>query len=150
MTKFESIYSLFLATIQDYHISKLFETDLDIAEDLLQTFLIRAVHKFKNCIKPIQNLDLETKAFNTELDINEINILSDLMVLSWLEWNNNNILQMNFSLNDNDFRHYSEEKNLKEKTSYTDRWREEVEQEMVDYGLYRTPFKEWAVGNYEL
>lgn len=150
MTKFESIYSLFLATIQDYHISKLFETDLDIAEDLLQTFLIRAVHKFKNCIKPIQNLDLEAKSFNTELDINEINILSDLMVLSWLEWNNNNILQMNFSLNDNDFRHYSEEKNLKEKTSYTDRWREEVEQEMVDYGLYRTPFKEWAVGNYEL
>lgn len=150
MTKFESIYSLFLATVQDYHISKLFETDLDIAEDLLQTFLIRAVHKFKNCIKPIQNLDLEAKSFNTELDINEINILSDLMVLSWLEWNNNNILQMNFSLNDNDFRHYSEEKNLKEKTSYTDRWREEVEQEMVDYGLYRTPFKEWAVGNYEL
>lgn len=150
MTKFESIYSLFLATIQDYHISKLFETDLDIAEDLLQTFLIRAVHKFKNCIKPIQNLDLEAKSFNTELDINEINILSDLMVLSWLEWNNNNILQMNFSLNDNDFRHYSEEKNLKEKTSYTDRWREEIEQEMVDYGLYRTPFKEWAVGNYEL
>lgn len=150
MTKFESIYSLFLATIQDYHISKLFETDLDIAEDLLQTFLIRAVHKFKNCIKPIQNLDLEAKSFNTELDINEINILSDLMVLSWLEWNNNNILQMNFSLNDNDFRHYSEEKNLKEKTAYTDRWREEVEQEMVDYGLYRTPFKEWAVGNYEL
>lgn len=150
MTKFESIYSLFLATIQDYHISKLFETDLDIAEDLLQTFLIRAVHKFKNCIKPIQNLDLEAKSFNTELDINEINILSDLMVLSWLEWNNNNILQMNFSLNDNDFRHYSEEKNLKEKTSYTDRWREEVEQEMVDYGLYRTPFKEWAVGKYEL
>ena len=150
MTKFESIYSLFLATIQDYHISKLFETDLDIAEDLLQTFLIRAVHKFKNCIKPIQNLDLEAKSFNTELDINEINILSDLMVLSWLEWNNNNILQMNFSLNDNDFRHYSEEKNLKEKTSYTDRWREEVEQEMVDYGLYRTPFKDWAVGKYEL
>lgn len=150
MTKFESIYSLFLATIQDYHISKLFETDLDIAEDLLQTFLIRAVHKFKNCIKPIQNLDLEAKSFNTELDINEINILSDLMVLSWLEWNNNNILQMNFSLNDNDFKHYSEEKNLKEKTSYTDRWREEIEQEMVDYGLYRTPFKEWAVGNYEL
>lgn len=102
MTKFENIYSLFLATIQDYHISKLFETDLDIAEDLLQTFLIRAVHKFKNCIKPIQNLDLEAKSFNTELDINEINILSDLMVLSWLEWNNNNILQMNFSLNDND------------------------------------------------
>lgn len=150
MTKFESIYSLFLATIQDYHISKLFETDLDIAEDLLQTFLIRAVHKFKNCIKPIQNLDLDAKSFNTELDINEINILSDLMVLSWLEWNNNNILQMNFSLTDNDFKHYSEEKNLKEKTSYTDRWREEVEQEMVDYGLYRTPFKDWAVGKYEL
>jgi hypothetical protein len=33
---------------------------------------------------------------------------------------------------------------------YADRLREIVSQKMVDYGLYRTPFKEWAVGNYGL
>ena len=33
---------------------------------------------------------------------------------------------------------------------YADRLREKVSQDMVDYGLYRTSFKDWAVGNYEL
>ena len=55
---------------------------------------------------------------------------------------------MNLSLNDNDFKHYSEEKNLKEKSTYADRLREKVSQEMTNYGLYRTPFSQWAVGNY--
>lgn len=33
---------------------------------------------------------------------------------------------------------------------YADRLREKVNQDMVDYGLARTPFKEWASGNYDL
>lgn len=151
MTRFEDVYKIFLSSIQDYNIKKMFDEDFEIAEDLLQTFLIRAVSHFKNCVKPIkQKMNLDIKCFEVNLDIDEINIISDLMVLSWLDWNNNNIIQMNISLNDNDFKHFSEEKNLKEKTEYADRLREKVNQDMVDYGLYRTPFKEWAVGNYVL
>jgi hypothetical protein len=63
---------------------------------------MRAVSNFKNCVKPIQNTDFESGNFNADLDLDEINILSDLMVLSWLEWNNNNVIQMNLSLSDND------------------------------------------------
>ena len=102
MTNFETIYKIFLSTIQDYHIKNLFNEDFEIADDLLETFLIRAVSHFKNCIKPIDDIDLDAKCFNVDLDINEINILSDLMVLSWLDWNNNNVIQMNLSLTDND------------------------------------------------
>lgn len=150
MTSFETIYKIFLSTIQDYHIKNLFNEDFEVADDLLETFLIRAISHFKNCVKQIKDIDLDTKCFNVDLDINEINILSDLMVLAWLDWNNNNVIQMNLSLTDNDFKHFSEEKNLREKTMYADRLREKVNQDMVDYGLYRTPFKEWAVGNYDL
>lgn len=150
MTSFETIYKIFLSTIQDYHIKNLFNEDFEVADDLLETFLIRAVSHFKNCIKSIKDIDLDAKCFNVDLDINEINILSDLMVLAWLDWNNNNVIQMNLSLTDNDFKHFSEEKNLREKTMYADRLREKVNQDMVDYGLYRTPFKEWAVGKYDL
>lgn len=150
MTSFETIYKIFLSTIQDYHIKNLFNEDFEVADDLLETFLIRAVSHFKNCIKSIKDMDLDAKCFNVDLDINEINILSDLMVLAWLDWNNNNVIQMNLSLTDNDFKHFSEEKNLREKTMYADRLREKVNQDMVDYGLYRTPFKEWAVGKYDL
>lgn len=82
----------------------MFEEDIDVAEDLLETFLIRATSHFKNCVKPIKsNMNVIDKCYDVNLDIDEINILSDLMVLSWLDWNNNNIIQMNFSLTDNDY-----------------------------------------------
>lgn len=48
------------------------------------------------------------------------------------------------------FKHYSEEKNLKEKSQYADRLREKLDQDMINYGLSHTPFAEWAVGNYGL
>lgn len=102
MTKFETIYRLFLSSINDYRIRNLFKEDADVADDLLETFLMRAIHHFKNCKKPIQDVNFDLKVFNAELDINEINILADLMVLAWMDWNNNNILQMNLSLTDND------------------------------------------------
>lgn len=129
----------------------MFKEDIDVAEDLLETFLIRGTSHFKNCVKPIKsNINLTDKCFESELDLDEINILSDLMVLAWLDWNNSNIIEMNLALNDTDFKRFSEEKNLREKTMYADRLREKVNQDMVDYGLKRTPFKEWAAGNYDL
>lgn len=148
-TKFSEIYHLFLNSIQDYHIKNLFKSDVNIAEDLLETFLMKAIPKFKNCSK---NMDIDTinKCFKSDLDIEEKSIITNLMLLSWLDYVVNDITQMNLSLNDNDFKHYSEEKNLKEKSSYADRLREKVSQEMVDYGLYRTPFADWAVGKYDL
>lgn len=33
---------------------------------------------------------------------------------------------------------------------YADRLREKASQEMLEYDLNRTPFSQWAVGNYEL
>ena len=102
MTKFEEIYELFLNSIQDYHIKNLFNEDFEVADDLLETFLIRAIPKFKNCVKQIKDVDKDLKQFMVTLDLEEKTILSDLMVLSWLDWNNNNVIQMNLSLNDND------------------------------------------------
>lgn len=150
MTAFSYIYKIFLSSIQDYHIRNLFNENVDVADDLLESFLIRGISHFKNCKKPLKDVDLENKCFNSDLDIDEINILAELMVLSWFDWNNNNVIQMNLNLNDNDFKHFSEEKNLREKTMYADRLREKVNQDMVDYGLYRTSFEDWAVGNYDL
>lgn len=103
MTKFEEIYKLFLNSIQDYHLQNLLDENFDIFDDLLETFLIRAIPNFKNCVKPIKNIDTEKKEFLVSLDLEEKNILSDLMVLSWLDWNNNNVIQMNVNVNDNDY-----------------------------------------------
>lgn len=102
VTKFEEIYSIFLSTIKDYSLKSLFQYDLNIAEDLLNIYLIRAISKFNNCVKNIDDYDIEKFQFNVLLDNKEINILSDLMVLSWLDNIINDITQMNFQLNDLD------------------------------------------------
>lgn len=101
-TKFDEIYHIFLSTIKDYSLKRLFQYDLNVAEDLMSVYLIRAISKFNNCVKDLSNYNLDQFEFNIELDNKEINILSDLMVLSWLDNLVNDITQMNFQLNDND------------------------------------------------
>lgn len=146
-TTFEDIYKLFLYSFQDYELKRLFAMDADVGEDLLQTFLYRAIPLFKNCQKDIFNVDEANKCFNCQLDIQEKGILSNLMVLKWMDFIVNDTTQWG-GLQDTDFKRESAANNLKEKKNYVDEWREKVEQEMVDYGLRHTPFDEWAVGNF--
>lgn len=146
-TTFEDIYKLFLYSFQDYELKRLFAMDADVGEDLLQTFLYRAIPLFKNCQKDIFDVDEVNKCFNCQLDIQEKGILSNLMVLKWMDFIVNDTTQWG-GLQDTDFKRESAANNLKEKKNYVDEWREKVEQEMVDYGLRHTPFDEWAVGNF--
>lgn len=147
-TKFEDVYSLFLSTIQDYTIRDLFMNDIDTANQMVEYFLLKAIPKFRNCEKNLLNPDMEYKNFGVKLDLEEKMILSDLMVLSWMDRVINNITQMDMNLTDTDFKHFAEANNLKEKIEYADRVREKVYQDMTNYGLYRTPFSQWAAGNY--
>lgn len=101
-TTFEEIYKLALMSIQDYRIKNLFADTPEVADELLESFLINAVAKFITCVKPIKILDFENQSFNCELDIVEKVIIKDLIVLSWLDWTINDITQMNWALNDND------------------------------------------------
>lgn len=141
---------MFLGSIQDYTIKYLFEENVDIAEDMLEVFLMRAIPQFRGCKKNILEFDDYNKEFYVGLDLEERSILAGLMLLSWMDYVVNDITQMNLSLNDNDFKHYSEEKNLREKSMYADRIREKVYQDITSYLLYRTEWTEWAVGNYGL
>jgi len=70
------------------------------------------------------------------------------MVLTWMNWSINNITQMEITLNDNDYKHYSEERNLSGKNNHRNMLREILDQDIIVYGLKHTPFKEWAAGNY--
>lgn len=147
-TTFEEIYHLFLNSLQDYALSNLFKNNITVAEDMLQTFLLRAIPKFYNCVKDIKNVDTQNSCFNVNLDIEEKMILSEWMVISWMDMQINDITQMALNLNDLDFKHFSEESNLRQKSEYNDRLREKVAQDMTNYGLYHTPFSDWANGNY--
>lgn len=101
-TSFEDVYKLYLNSIQDYTIKHLFQDDIAVAMDMIEMFLIKAIPKFTVCKKNIKDVDLENKMFYDKLDIEEKVILSDLMILSWLDRVVNDITQMNLNLNDLD------------------------------------------------
>lgn len=103
-TPFGEIYSLFLSSIQDYTIKNLFASDLDSAQEMIEYFLLKAIPKFRNCQKNLLDVSLREEQFNVGLDLEEKVILSDLMILSWMDRVVNDITQMNLSLNDNDWR----------------------------------------------
>ena len=148
-TEFSEIYHIFLNSIQDYHLKNLFKENIDFAEDMLETFLMKAIFNFYNCNK-IKDTDGVSKEFNCVLNIEEKHILANLMVLAWLDYNINDITQMELNLSDSDFKHFSEEKNLEKKVDYANKLREITTQSMTIYGLHNTDFNQWAVGNYGL
>ena len=103
-TKFSEIFEMFLNSISnDYRIKNLFVENEAVAERMLTTWLKKSIARFYNCNKDLAVYDLEKMEFLTELSVYEVSILSDLMLLTWMEWNINNITQMNLGLSDNDY-----------------------------------------------
>lgn len=149
-TKFEDVYKLFLNSLQDYTLVELFKNETEVAIDMMELFLLKAIPKFRVCRKNLKDVDLDNKEFYDVLDLEEKVILSDLMILSWLERLVQDITQMNLNLNDLDFKHFSEERNLREKSEFADRQREKADYEMLQYDLYHTPFSQWGKGDYGL
>lgn len=147
-TKFQEIYKLFLNHISnDYRIKKMFNENKDVAEDMLQTWLVKAIVMFPDCLQDLENnFDEEKKTFTVGLTLTEKVILADLMVLVWMEWNINNITQMNLSLQDSDFNRHAESQNLSSKVEYANKWREQVYHKMSEYTQKDIPISQWATG----
>lgn len=148
MTTFEEIYDLFLISIQDYKLDKLYSNSEEDFKTFLQGFLIKAISNFDNCTKDIQSYDLTNQSFYVELDLKEKIILSNLMTIEWLLREIQNINNINLHLNDTDFKMYSEAQNLKEKKEYYSVLREIVNQDMSNYSLKNISWSDWAGGNY--
>lgn len=55
-TKFDEIYKLFLNSISnDYRIKQMFINDAEVAEDMLTTWLIKAISYFTDCLQDLEN-----------------------------------------------------------------------------------------------
>lgn len=89
MTPYETIYKRFLQKITDFKLLELSEPEV---MEMLYGFLLSAISKFKKCANDLSERDDESKTFSvTLLDI-EIEILSILMVVEWLEPQLNSVL----------------------------------------------------------
>ena len=148
-TSFSEIYDLALVSIRDYKINQIFENGLEDFENFMLGFLKKAIPKFNNCNTDLEDsLDFENSAFTEILTLKEQVILSNLMIIEWLNSKILDVTQMQLHLNDTDFRHYAEERNLSGKMSAREIFREVISQDMVDYGIKNIPWADWSNGNF--
>lgn len=147
-TKFDEIYKIFLNGISnDYRIKQMFEKNEELANDMLSTWLTKAVAYFTDCSQDLEdNFDIDNGTFTLSLSLTEKIILADLMLLVWMDWNINNITQMNLSLQDSDFNRHAETQNLRGKVACANEWRERVYHQISEYTHKDITIADWATG----
>ena len=132
-TPYSEVFDLFLASIQDYRINRLYEQSVEEMENYLIPFLIKAITNFKKCKTDLEDRDDENRIFNQTLSTDEKVILSNLMMVEWLTKEVNDILQMRLYLQDTDFKTYSQANNLREKRELLTTMKEMVDKQIVQY-----------------
>lgn len=144
-TDFSDIYDLCMISIRDYKIDQLFNLgDLSNFEHLMLGYLKKAIPKFIHCKKSLQDImDLNLCQFTKDLDLAEQVILSDLMVIEWLNSKILDVTNMQLHLNDTDFKHYSEAQNLTAKINTRNILQESVNQDMTNYELRNVDWASW-------
>ena len=132
-TPYSEVFNLFLASIQDYRINRLYEQSVEDMENYLIPFLIKAITNFKKCKTDLEDRDDENRIFNQTLSTDEKVILSNLMMVEWLTKEVNDILQMRLYLQDTDFKTYSQANNLREKRELLTTMKEMVDKQITQY-----------------
>ena len=132
-TPYSEVFDLFLASIQDYRINRLYEKSVEDMENYLMSFLIKAIANFRKCKTDLEDRDDENRIFNQTLSTDEKVILSNLMMVEWLTKEVNDILSLRNFLQDTDFKTYSQANNLKEKRELLTTMKEMVDKQIVQY-----------------
>ena len=132
-TPYSEVFDLFLTSIQDYRINRLYEKSVEDMENYLMSFLIKAIVNFRKCKTDLEDRDDTNKVFNQTLSTDEKVILSNLMIVEWLTKEVNDILSLRNFLQDTDFKTYSQANNLKEKRELLTTMKEMVDKQIVQY-----------------
>lgn len=135
MTSFDQIETLALSIVEDYKLSKLFESSYDNFQKFCDGLLFNALPQFTECRQDL-TYNVETREFGVDLTNLEIYILSRYWVIAWWERENNNAAQIALKLGiKNQYSYNSESQNFKEKQNIIDKLREEVDRATQEYLL---------------
>lgn len=132
-TPYSQIYSRFLAKISDYSFVSLTQDEL---EANLESFLSGAIVQFRRCKKSLYLRDNITKVFEENLNEEEQEILSKLMVVEYLTPRLVTADLLQQTLSSRDFRLYSQANHIKEIRDLRNAIKNEASRMMTDYTYY--------------
>lgn len=129
-TPYQEVYDFFLSKISDYSFVNLEEEEL---EAVLETYLKKAITRFKKCRQDLNDRDDTQKIFNADLTDEEKNILSHLMIVEYLTPQLLVAELLRQTLNTREFRLFSQANHIKEVRGLRDKMNEECDQMIIDY-----------------
>lgn len=139
-TPFNEVYERVYNKISDYSFTKLTQ---DEVEDVLESFLLSALVKFKTCKKDLSNRDLTLKQFNEDLTDEEKEILATLICVEYLtpKLITDELLQQRLSTKD--YNLYSQANQIKEIRELRDKFKSEANQMMINYSYSKKSLDEF-------
>ena len=99
-TLYSDVINASTIKFQDYKMDKLRVEDEEKWILRMEGLLLNGLPLFNKCRKDLFDRDETLKQFNNTLDGNEIDILSDCLVIKWLERDLNTTLKLNSMLQD--------------------------------------------------
>lgn len=81
-TKFETVYASALSKFRSYEVSEMQEENF---KEYMYDFLVPSCSKFHICRKDLSDRDKENECFNSDLTEMEIEILSNYLLLEYLD-----------------------------------------------------------------
>lgn len=153
-TPFDNIEDLALIVVKDYKIDKLYQQSQlnqtpEQFQQYLDGFLISAIPNFNRCQQDL-SVDLANRQFNASLTYMEQSILADLWVIEWFNKETQDATQIQNKLQvSSAFTSHSASQNLKEKSTYIDKLKENVDLKITQYQLlnissdFKVKFEDW-------
>lgn len=128
-TPFAVVDNLFLSKITDDMFLSMEEADVQI---LLDSYRFGANVKFKKC-KKLSDRDEELRVYNQKLNDEELDILSNFMVLEWIKPRINSIELLEPSMSTKDYQTFSNANHINSLQALLASTRRDVERMMVSY-----------------
>lgn len=110
-TPLNEIYNNFLSKTTDYSFIRLNEEGL--LDEILLSYLKSSIVRFTNCDKDL-TIDTTNESFNVDLTFEEIEILSTIMLLMYVNGKIANVKNMEQIMTEPEFKMYSQANHLKE------------------------------------
>lgn len=130
-TPYSILYDSVLSKVKDYDFLSLTESEV---HEIMFDYIRPAIVKFKSCKQDLKNRDDLCGYFKFELTDDEIEILSDFMVVVYLDANYIRVpAAMKQQLSSKDFNTFSPSALLEKVTAVRNKYMQEAKQIMVDY-----------------
>lgn len=134
-TKFNEVYRLFLASIDDYELVQIEDDELNY---ILEGYLINATAQLQSSYIDVSDFDLEAKEFSNDLMHIQKVALGKAMKLEWIGEKLYSADLMRKSVGDRDYKAVQGDGYLRQLSMMEIRLRKEIDRLLIDYSYTDT------------